>query len=247
MTRISVLMYHKVSRCFEIGITVVKPSRFKDHVALIASDGRPVIKAQEIVNATEDSIVITFDDGYQCIYENALPVMLDAGLTATVFPIVDHVGRKSCWDFNGRITPFQHLSWQQLREFVSLGFEVGSHTLTHRDLTRLTEQELRHEIRASKFTLEDKLGCEVTAISYPFGRFNRRVLDEVIQAGYLVGFTNKPAKAGSLLAIGRAGVYSVDGKASVLAKLNPGRRQIIENFKCTLIAGLSLGTALLKF
>lgn len=69
-------------------------------------------------------------------------------------------------------------------EIVELGHEVGSHTCTHQDLTKLSRTRLRYELRESKRFLEDITGKEILGIAYPYGFFNTRVLQEVSRFYY---------------------------------------------------------------
>jgi hypothetical protein len=75
------------------------------------------------------------------------------------------------------------------QEIVDLGMEVGSHTMTHPDLTAIEGEELRWELAESKERLEDLTGHEVTSFCYPFGYFNRTARDAVQAAGYALGRT----------------------------------------------------------
>ncbi len=74
-------------------------------------------------------------------------------------------------------------------EIVDLGMEVGSHTMTHPDLTALDDEALRWELAESKTRLADLTGSEVTSFCYPSGYFNRRVANAVAAAGYRLGRT----------------------------------------------------------
>lgn len=75
-------------------------------------------------------MVITIDDGYESVYNIADPILRKYGFTATLFIYTDFVGVA-----RGAIT------WDQLREMKGDGFEVGSHTLSHCDLTKKKEGE----------------------------------------------------------------------------------------------------------
>jgi peptidoglycan/xylan/chitin deacetylase (PgdA/CDA1 family) len=61
------------------------------------------------------------------------------------------------------------LSWEEARELARLGFEIGAHTVNHPILLRLPLEEAEREMRASRETLEEKLGVRVAHFSYPNG------------------------------------------------------------------------------
>ena len=72
---------------------------------------------------------------------------------------------------------------------LSLGVEIGSHTMTHPDLTAIDDDALRWELSESKVRLEDLTGDEVSSFCYPFGYFNRQASEAVAAAGYRLGRT----------------------------------------------------------
>ena len=83
----------------------------------------------------EKSLVLTFDDGFRGVYENAFPTLCRLGMTATVFL---SVGRQCSSGFAGRLPSLKGrsmLSWEEIREMRRCGISFGSHTLTHPDLT----------------------------------------------------------------------------------------------------------------
>ena len=89
------------------------------------------------------------------------------------------------------------MSWSQIRELDSVGVEIGSHTLTHPHLTRLGEKELKEELTTSRKILEDRLGKSVTSFAYPYGEYDKRVVEAVINSGYSCAFTTRHLYASS--------------------------------------------------
>ena len=76
------------------------------------------------------------------------------------------------------------MSWSQIRELDAAGVEIGSHSLSHPRLTGLDDKALQTELTDSRLALEDKLGKPVTSFAYPYGEFDRRVIESVIDSGY---------------------------------------------------------------
>ncbi|MFH1312275.1 MAG: polysaccharide deacetylase family protein [Candidatus Eisenbacteria bacterium] len=243
-----IFTYHKIGQQFELGITTVRKQTFGAHLDFLSGLGLEFVTASEADTAYRPvrQVAITFDDGYESVYSDACLEMEPRGIGGTVFPVVGSIDGYNKWDVQLSRRPFKHLSWPQLRELSAGGFEVGSHTLSHRDLTRLDPKTLRRELGESRAMLEEHLGTGVTAISYPFGRFSARVIEEALEAGYTHGFTSFPHDATDPMAIGRMTVYSVDGTSSLKRKLGlaPGYR--FECLKNKFIARLSLGTTLVK-
>jgi peptidoglycan/xylan/chitin deacetylase (PgdA/CDA1 family) len=120
------------------------------------------------------SFVITFDDGYESVYEHAFPVLQRLGFTATVFLTVDQHGRRTDEQHLTSLEQRRMLSWGQIREMERAGINFGAHTLTHPDLTRLPSEQARQEIIASKEIIQDALGKPVHSFAYPYGRYDER-------------------------------------------------------------------------
>jgi peptidoglycan/xylan/chitin deacetylase (PgdA/CDA1 family) len=119
---------------------------------------------------------ITFDDGYRDNYERAFPVLKELGFAAMFFVTPESVGREG------------FMTWEMLREMAAVpGIEIGSHALEHKPLSDIPEQEAWTSLVASKKTLEEKLSCEIKAISYPCGSFNEKILEMARGAGYAYG------------------------------------------------------------
>lgn len=128
---------------------------------------------------------LTFDDGYQDLYTNALPLLQKYGATATVFAVTGCIDATNSWDQAGGTCPIPLLSRGQVLELDSMGIEFGSHGVSHRRLTFLGREDREREIRGSKETLEELLGHEVRFFCYPHGDCNEEVREEVGQAGYV--------------------------------------------------------------
>ena len=87
------------------------------------------------------------------------------------------------------------LTWHEIREMCAAGIEFGSHTASHRCLSRLTGDELHYELKHSKQRIEAETEQPVVALAYPFGgkgAFNGEVIVAARQLGYRVATTYMP-------------------------------------------------------
>ena len=127
------------------------------------------------------SFVITFDDGYQTVYDEAFPVLQRYGMSATVFLTV---GEKETVKPAGRLPSLEGrsmLAWHEIQEMQRWGIDFGVHTLTHPDLTRLSFDQLETEVCDSKSIIEDALSVKAVSFAYPYGYYDRRSREIVRQ------------------------------------------------------------------
>jgi len=130
------------------------------------------------------TISITFDDGYKDNYIYVFPILKKYRLPATVFIITDEVGRHD------------RLSWDEIKEMQDSGIIIfGSHALGPEPLINIkSEQDLKKQIFDSKKILEEKLGRRINAFSYAGGRFNDRIKQLVMTAGYKLAVAANPGR-----------------------------------------------------
>ena len=145
------------------------------------------------------SFVITFDDGYQSVYDEAFPVLQQYGMSSTIFLTV---GKNRFAKPDSRLPSIEGrsmLNWREIKEMNMDGITFGAHTLTHPDLTRLPLDRVKAEICGSKTIIEDALSTPVSSFAYPYGRYNRRCRDIVqqyfvcacsVKLGLIIGGSN---------------------------------------------------------
>jgi peptidoglycan/xylan/chitin deacetylase (PgdA/CDA1 family) len=217
----TVLAYHKVAKQWEWGLTVVSPKAFRRQISRLAEAGYQGLTLQDYIKSpSPKKIAITFDDGYENIYTEALPILEEFGFRATVFIIYNYLGRLNHWDANiGGIT-FRHLDAKQIQKLIEAGWEVGSHGLSHKPFLGAKKEWLRQELQSSKALLERDFNLPVRSFAFPFGYFDKNLLEMCREAEYTValGFRGYTAFEG-LAVPERIPVYRwIDGADSLLAK-----------------------------
>ncbi len=106
---------------------------------------------------------------------------------------------------------YEGMSVQQLSLAVNSGLiEIGSHTVTHPDLSRLPADQQKTEIQESQQILSDLTGREVRYFAYPSGQYDRKTIELVKRSGYLAAFATIPRNLGddSVFELERVGIYS---------------------------------------
>jgi len=214
-----VLAYHKISRQWELSFTMMYPRAFTAQMQHLAKKGYKGCSLKEyLAKPEENRFVLTFDDAYESVYHYAAPVLEKLGFHATLFVLNAYIGKDNVWDFRPGDTHSRHMSAAQLLELQEKDWEIASHGERHRVLTGMKDDELKYELEHSKASLEALTGREIPTFCFPFGVYNRRVVDAARQAGYrnLVGFTG----ASRYGVIPRSVVYrTVDNSRSVLRKI----------------------------
>jgi len=140
-------------------------------------------------------VCVTFDDGFENLLENAVPVLEQLGVPAMVFIVPANMGTKPRWN----MPPGHSEAKERLMDQVQIeglvkhrGIQVGSHTLTHANLTALEMPDLRRELLESKILLENTLRAPVTAVAFPYGACNKAILDAAEFVGYMLACTLEP-------------------------------------------------------
>lgn len=248
---VPILAYHKVSNQFEWGINTVSIRSFENQVKYLSENHYYAISLEQYCNddfqfkSKYNPVIITFDDADESVYHQAFPILRTYGFTASVFVISGYVGKINSWDANLGGISSKHLSWEQIRQLANENWEIGSHTATHRDLLGLSNHEVQRELQSSKEIIEQNVDRPVRFISYPFNRFDSRIIVEAQQIGYRGGCTLSLKKnlngAPKQFIIQRHGVYSIDSVYWFKKKLSNSK---IEQVKQRIISFASIGTIL---
>lgn len=164
-----VLMYHSVGRPDRYGN--VSPSRLRSDLEYLYRR-YDVVDLPELLedSSTGRRVAITFDDGWDDFYENAVPVLDEFDAPATVFAVSKYLGSDVM------------MSHEQVRSLRNEHdhITIGNHTKSHPHLSRIgDEDELRRQIEGAKRDLENEYGIEVERFAYPSGNYDERVLSIV--------------------------------------------------------------------
>lgn len=177
---VPILAYHAVSdQVYGVEELFVKPSEFYRQMKYLRDNGYTPLSFDELHNYDKykNPIIISFDDGYVDNYYNAYPILKQFNFKATIFITANFI------DKNG------YLATQQIKEMSDI-ISFQSHTLSHLEMDKKTEDILKAECTRSKEIIESITNKPVIAIAYPYGRYNQTVL-EVVSDCYHYGVTTK--------------------------------------------------------
>ncbi len=184
--KVIVLCYHSV--------TFGQKKRFAWQMSRIASRatdaGRLSTSVQKEKNIPR--VCVTFDDGFACLVEVALPVLRKLGIPAIIFPVMGNLGTAPGWKMDPN-HPDAKRNLMSSDDIIWLAHEglcrFGSHTQTHPDLARLALPSLQQEIFQSKIELERLVGSPVEDLALPYGACDQEVLTRAFKTGYKRVFT----------------------------------------------------------
>lgn len=155
---------------------------------------------------------LTFDDGNLSDFETVFPILKERGVNATFFLITDKIGEKG------------YLTWSQIQEMSDNGMSFGSHSLSHRKMTKLTPKDALHEFGNSKKIIEDKLGNQISSFSYPFGENSEELNRICLQSGYKFVYTSRHGYVSNTsLTIPRNSVNAIMDLIDIVSLLEPTR------------------------
>ena len=151
----------------EYGFTCITPGQLYDFVANGA-------------DLPEKPVLITFDDGDKVNYTNAFPIMKQYGMKGTIFVVTGFLG---VYD--------NYLTWDQAKELLEAGFNIESHTYSHKSMTEASDEDITKELVKSRQTIKEQLGIDSDFMAYPTGTYNLHIAELVKEAGYKGAFTIK--------------------------------------------------------
>jgi len=185
---VSVLLYHSIGS--NGSFYTVNPEQFKMQMDYLRKNYR-IVSLEEIMNFVEaknklpmKSVALTFDDGYYDNYINAYPYLRKYGLPATIFITVGYVGKQMCLD--GVL--LRMLNWNEIKLMSSNKVDIGSHTITHPELHKISSEDVIKEIVGSKREIEEVIGKNVDYFAYPSSRFNKKIINLVKSSGFRGAF-----------------------------------------------------------
>ncbi len=183
---VPILVYHHV-RPTPAGLSAsdraytVTPAALESHLRYLNEQGFSGVLLTDIRDALllgkplpEKPVAITFDDGRENQYTNAVPLLEKYGFVVTFSPFTNAIGRPG------------YMTWEQLAELCDAGHDIGSHAVYHPFMTKLSEDEMRREAGGSRAVLQENLDIEVAVFSHPFGLYDERVNSVLSELGYSV-------------------------------------------------------------
>jgi peptidoglycan/xylan/chitin deacetylase (PgdA/CDA1 family) len=227
-----ILTYHRVNDRHPADRLSVHPREFAAQMERLAATCR-VVPLGSALAALRDgrapgpgTVCLTFDDGYRDNHACALPVLERLRLPATFFIATAYTGTDQTIDrYRGCCAHDRMMGWDEVRDLIARGHEVGGHGRRHLELAGLGEAEARDEIHGSRDDIASGAGVRPRVFCYPRGSEDARVRRAVAAAGFEAACTVEPganAPGVDLFGLRRTEVSSADDLADFALKIRGG-------------------------
>ncbi len=193
--KLPILMYHHVGSLPENPTALrkdltVSSENFETQVKWLAENSYHTISLKDLYNYSlgkftlpKNPIIFTFDDGYQDVFVNAVPILKKYNFTGSFAIITQYPDSKEEDNF--------YASWPDIAIAFESGQEIVSHTQNHFDgrNPKFSVDFIRQNLCASKTDIKDHLGIDTNILIYPYGHYTAHYIEEAKSCGFDLGIT----------------------------------------------------------
>lgn len=223
-----ILIYHQIGAGNGKQMDLAQTD-FQRHIEHLIHSGASVVSLDDAVaerNSPDaaNKVVLTFDDGYDDMYRNAYPLLLENRVPFTLYLTTKPTETGVPLSDDGHSTP---ATWDQVNEMLTSGLmTLGAHTHSHPDFRSLTEGQTEEEVGASQELIERRTGVHARHFAYPWGYWGNAA-DSIVRSVYetaTLGGGNPICSDTDLLRMNRIPIQLDDGVFFFKAKLKRGQR-----------------------
>ena len=160
--------------------TNISSKSFLSQINSLKAGGKKFVSLSSITTTLKTSkqidanaVSITVDDAYKSFYEKAFPILRDAKIPFTLCVYVEAIDKKYG----------DYMTWEQIKEVSKYG-EIALHSYAHKDLTKLTADELKKDTTDALASFEKHMGFKPKQYAYPFGLYNIDVKNTIKSFGF---------------------------------------------------------------
>jgi peptidoglycan/xylan/chitin deacetylase (PgdA/CDA1 family) len=170
----------------------VEPQLFAEQMHALKAAGWHAVTPDQVEAYWRDGvslgpgkpIVLSFDNGYQSQYTQALPVLRSLGWVA-----------EENLQLTGLPPSQGGLGQQEIRGLVAAGWELDTQGFSHADLITLDAAELHYQVATARQVIQRRFRVPVDWFCYPSGHYDATVVAAVKAAGYVGSTTVVPGWA----------------------------------------------------
>lgn len=191
---IPILMYHSVgSNNNPLSVT---ENNFESQMKLMKFLKYDTINFDDLSfnNNYKKKFIITFDDGYEDVFYNALPILKKYNYTAVCYFVTDLIGKYNKWDENKKnFIKLNLMNIEQIKIWFKSGMYIGGHSSSHSNLLFLNSTKKKNEIANPKKFFKEKLYIDINLFSYPFGKYDKETI-KIIRDNYSYAVTTNRSR-----------------------------------------------------
>jgi len=177
--KVPILMYHSIVDNDDQSVSI---ESFKQQMHLMKTMGYQTIKFNKLKENNKKKFIITFDDAYESVFINAFPILKKLGFNAYCFIVVNKIGDYNEWDkHRDKFKKMKIMNIEQIKEWLISGFNIGSHSLDHVDLTKLNRNDKIDQIVNSKKHLNSLFDTKIDTFAFPFGSYDDETQNIIIE------------------------------------------------------------------
>ena len=231
-----ILAYHGVSNTSpreDPHNLLVSPERFRGQVELLLDAGFEFVTVATLARRAGGGThppglaALSFDDGMEENHTVLLPILQQYGIPATVYVATGLIGSPNPW--MAASSGARMMTADELRSLAAAGIELGAHTVSHPDLSRMDRTACLREMVDSRQELERLTGGPVTTFAYPFCRYGEAALAAVAEAGFIAAVTCEGRGGWNPYEMKRAMVTGKDGPVSFALKIAGAYQPLFES------------------
>lgn len=114
-------------------------------------------------------ITVTFDDGWETIYSQGLPLLQKYGIPTTQYVL------------SGTADNIQYMTFDQIKSMQQAGHEIACHSIDHANLTLLSKEGLTGQLNSCKYVVESEVGVPIRDFASPYGASNADTIAAIQQ------------------------------------------------------------------
>lgn len=168
MGKLLIIYYHEVVEKGQgYSYQKIDKDKFENQMKYLHDQGYHSLLFSELDKTLpEKAIIVSFDDGFRTVYENAVPIMKKYGIRGNVYLPTKYIGVDA-----------HFMTWEMVKELSKDNFfEMQAHTHSHIDIRRLNEDTVKDEIRYSDKKFREESLSLPKAFCMPFGTFDKKSL-----------------------------------------------------------------------
>lgn len=223
----------------------ITPQRFRAQLDLLLDAGFQLVTVAALAEKMDHGppppgfATLSFDDGMEDNYSTLLPILREYGVTATIYVTAGTIGEPNPW--TDPAAGLRMMTAHELRALAEAGLELGAHTVTHPDLSRLSREACLREMVESRATIERVTGARVQTFAYPFCRYGDAAVAAARDAGFTAAVTCEGRGGWNRFELRRAMITGRDGWPSFALKAADVYQPLFESRPGRAIRGSTRG------